>query len=111
MGCTSSTQTTAQDTTRPKHDGCAAGTSNENGGPAGDTETILDLNEEVQCSAAASAHTEPEAAVAESNPDQPESNPSATAENTEDPAPSENATVDQAESSPPEETPASGQDG
>ncbi|XP_056089921.1 nematocyst expressed protein 3-like [Rhinichthys klamathensis goyatoka] len=133
MGCTSSTQTTAQDTTRPntKHDGSTSGTSNENGGPAADSETIPDQtqaeespqtssaapvhSEEIQSSTAAVAHSEPEAAAAEAIMSEPaESNPSMTAENTEEPAPapapSENTTEDQADSSPPEEAPASGED-
>ncbi|XP_016105906.1 uncharacterized protein [Sinocyclocheilus grahami] len=131
MGCTSSTQTTAQDTTRPntKQDGSTSGTSNENGGPAADSETIPDqtqaeespqtssappeASEEIQSSEAAVAHSEPEAAAAEAvTSDQPaeaESSPSTTAENTDEPAPSENTTEAQAESSPPEEAPASGE--
>ncbi|XP_048057326.1 variant surface antigen E [Megalobrama amblycephala] len=129
MGCTSSTQTTAQDTTRPntKQDGSTSRTSNENGGPAADSETIPDQtqaeespqtssaapvpSEEIQSSTAAVAHSEPEVAAAEPITSEPaESNPSMTAENTEEPAPSENTTEDQADSSPPEETPASGED-
>ncbi|XDV34711.1 hypothetical protein PO909_004843 [Leuciscus waleckii] len=105
MGCTSSTQTTAQDTTRPntKHDGSTSGTSNENGGPAADSETIPDLthaeespqtssaapvhSEEIQSSTAAVAHSELEAAAGELMSEPAESNPSMTAENTEEPAP------------------------
>lgn len=81
------------------------GTSNENGGPAGDSETIPDQtqaeespqtssaapvhSEEIQSSTAAVAHNEPEAAAAEAiMPEPAESNPSMTAENTEEPAPS-----------------------
>uniref|UniRef100_A0A9J8D7F5 Si:dkey-284p5.3 n=1 Tax=Cyprinus carpio carpio TaxID=630221 RepID=A0A9J8D7F5_CYPCA len=117
MGCASSTQTTAQDTTRPntKQDGSTSGTSNENGGPAADSETIPDQTEEIQSSEAAVAHSEPEAAAAEAvtsdQPAEPESSPSTTAENTDEAAPSENTTEAQAESSPPEEAPASGEDG
>ncbi|XP_016105907.1 uncharacterized protein [Sinocyclocheilus grahami] len=105
------------------------GTSNENGGPAADSETIPDqtqaeespqtssappeASEEIQSSEAAVAHSEPEAAAAEAvTSDQPaeaESSPSTTAENTDEPAPSENTTEAQAESSPPEEAPASGE--
>ncbi|XP_043072932.1 myristoylated alanine-rich C-kinase substrate [Puntigrus tetrazona] len=132
MGCTSSTQTTAQDTTRPnaKQDGSASGTSNENGGPAADSETLPDqtqaeespqtssaapeASEEVRSSEAAVERSEPEAAAAEAaapdRPDEPQSSPSTTAQNTEEPAPSENPTEAQAESSPPEEAPASGED-
>ncbi|XP_016388638.1 uncharacterized protein LOC107724296 [Sinocyclocheilus rhinocerous] len=106
------------------------GTSNENGGPAADSETIPDqtqaeespqtssappeASEEIQSSEAAVAHSEPEAAATEAvTSDQPaeaESSPSTTAENTDEPAPSENTTEAQAESSPPEEAPASGED-
>ncbi|XP_067282155.1 nematocyst expressed protein 3-like [Pseudorasbora parva] len=133
MGCTTSTQTTAQDTTRPntKQDGSTSGTSSKNGGPAADTETIPDQthakespqtssaapvpSEEIQSSTAVVAHSEPEAAAAEDITSEPaESNPSMTAENTEEPAqapaPSENTIGDQADSSPPEEAPTSGED-
>ncbi|KTF83693.1 hypothetical protein cypCar_00041112 [Cyprinus carpio] len=110
MGCASSTQTTAQDTTRPntKQDGSTSGTNNENGGPAADSKTVPDqtqaaespqtssgapvASEEIQSSAAAVAHSEPEAAAAEAitsdQPAEPESNPSTTADSTEEPAPS-----------------------
>ncbi|XP_052390074.1 putative protein TPRXL [Carassius gibelio] len=128
MGCASSTQTTAQDTTRldTKQDGNTSGTNNENGGPAADSETVPDqtqaeespqtssaapvASDEIQSSAAAVAHSEPEAAASD-QPAEPESNPSTTADNTEEPAPSENTTEAQAESSPPEEAPASGGEG
>ncbi|KAI2652761.1 Midasin [Labeo rohita] len=122
MGCTSSTQTTAQDTTRPntKQDGTTSGTSNENGGPAADSETIPDQtqaeespqtssaapvdSEEIQSSEAEVAHSEPDD-VTSDQPAEPEPSPSTTADNTEEPAPSEKTTEDQAESSPPEEAP------